>query len=330
MKRRRHGFRSFMGPDIEQFIEHKRALRRRYDVEEKTLALFDDYLVAYHINGLSEVSAELIDRFLTSRPRVRPRSYNHLRCTLARLFAWMVGQGRLECTPVQSRPRRATYQRQPFIFDVADARSLLNLAQTLPDKGGTFQRGKTYHALFAILYGLGLRVGEVCRLCVEDVDFERRLLVIRETKFYKSRLVPFGPKLGLLLKEHLQLKREHGGSLAPQAPLFSLRGGRAINPCTVSQTFHHLVPRLPIEIPPGCSPPRLHDLRHSFALGTLLRWYRSGADPQAHLLALATFLGHVDVNSTAVYLTPTPMLLQEANRRFEAFAARTLMEGLRP
>lgn len=330
MKRRRHGFRSFMSPDIEQFIAHKRALRRRYDVEEKTLALFDDYLVAHHINGLSEVSADLIDRFLTSRPRVRPRSYNHLRCTLARLFAWMVGQGRLECTPVQSPPRRATYQRQPFIFDVADARSLLNLAQTLPDKGGTFQRGKTYHALFAILYGLGLRVGEVCRLCVEDVDFERRLLVIRETKFYKSRLVPFGPKLGLLLKEHLQLKREHWGSLAPQAPLFSLRGGRAINPCTVSQTFHHLVPRLPIEIPPGCSPPRLHDLRHSFALGTLLRWYRSGADPQAHLLALATFLGHVDVNSTAVYLTPTPILLQEANRRFEAFAARTLTEGLRP
>lgn len=330
MKPRRHGFRSVMGPDIEQFLAYKRALGRRYDVEEKTLALFDDYLVAHPIPGLSEVSVDLIDRFLASRPRPRPRSYNHLRGTLVRLFSWMVAQGRLEHTPVQSRPRRATQQRLPFIFDLANARRLLDLAQTLPDKGGTFHRGKTYHALFAILYGLGLRVSEVCRLHVQDVEFERRLLVIRETKFYKSRFVPFGPKLEGLLKEYLQLKTEHGGSLPPEAPLFSLRSGRAIHPGTVSQTFHHLMPRLPIETPPGCSPPRLHDLRHSFAVGTLMRWYRSGADPQAHLLALATFLGHVDVNSTAVYLTMTPTLLQEANRRFEAFAAPMIKEGLRP
>jgi site-specific recombinase XerD len=319
-----------MGPDIAQFLAHKRALGRRYDVEEKTLALFDDYLVAHQIADAAAVSVDLIDRFLASRPRPRPRSYNHLRCTLVRLFSWMVAQGRLARTPVQSRPRRATYQRLPFIFDVPNARRLLNLVQTLPDQGGTFQRGKTYHALLAVLYGLGLRVSEVCHLSVEDVEFERRLLVIRETKFYKTRLVPFGPKLEALLKDYLQLKTQHWGNLPPEAPLFALRGGRPINPCTVSQTFHHLMPRLHLEIPPGCSAPRLHDLRHSFAVGTLIRWYRTGADPQAHLLALATFLGHVDVNSTAVYLTMTATLLQEANRRFEAFAAPLLREGLRP
>ncbi len=330
MKPLRQGFRSIMGPDIEQFIAHKRTLGRRYDVEEKTLALFDDYLCAHHITDVSEVSVDLVDRFLTSRPRPRPRSYNHLRCTLARLFAWLVAQGRLEHTPVQSLPRRATYQRLPFIFDAANARRLLDLALTLSDQGGTFQRGRTYHALFAILYGLGLRVSEVCRLRVQDVEFDRRLLVIRETKFYKSRLVPFGPKMEVLLKQYLQLKPEHRGGLSPEAPLFSLRGGRAINPCTVSQTFHHLMPQLPIELPPSCSPPRLHDLRHSFAVGTLVRWYRSGVDPQTHLLALATFLGHVDVNSTAVYLTMTATLLQEANRRFEAFVTPTLREGLQP
>ena len=328
MKPRRLGFRSFMGSDIEQFLAHKRALGRRYDVEEKTLGIFDDYLVANHIAGLSEVDVDLIDRFLVSRPRPRPRSYNHLRCTLVRLFAWMVGQGRLDQTPVQSGPRRGTYQRQPFIFDATHARRLLDLVQTLPDKGGTVQRGQTYHAMLAILYGLGLRVGEVCRLTNADVDFNRCLLVIRETKFYKSRLVPFGPKLAELLKAHLQRKTQQGGNGTPDAPLFALRGGRAINPCTVSQTFHHLVPRLALAVPPGCSPPRLHDLRHSFAVGTLLRWYRSGEDPQAHLLALATFLGHVDVNSTAVYLTTTQPLLEEANRRFEAFVTPTLREGL--
>ena len=328
MKACHRTFRSVLASNIEQFIAHKRALGRRYDVEEKTLALFDAYLVTNHVTGLPEISVELIDRFLTSRPRPHPRSYNHRRCTLGRLFAWLVGQGRIERTPVQSGPRRGTYQRQPFIFDAALARRLLDLVQTLPNKGGTVQRGQTYHVMLAILYGLGLRVGEVCRLTVADVDFERCLLVIRETKFYKSRLVPFGPKLAELLQAYLQGKAQQGGHCTPEAPLFALRGGHAINPGTVSQTFHQLVPQLALAVPPGCSPPRLHDLRHSFAVGTLLRWYRSGADPQAHLLALATFLGHVDVNSTAVYLTTTQSLLEEANRRFEAFVTPALREGL--
>jgi site-specific recombinase XerD len=191
-------------------------------------------------------------------------------------------------------------------------------------------RGQTYRTIFAILYGLGLRVGEVCRLAVGDMNIQRRLLIIRETKFYKSRLVPFGPKLEVLLGDYLEAKARRVGALSPQTAFFSFTQRGEIHPCTVSQTFHHLVPHLGIEVPPGCSPPRLHDLRHSFAVGTLLRWYQSGIDPGAGLLKLATFLGHVDVNSTAVYLTITAELLQEANRRFETFTRPVLLEGLSP
>lgn len=324
------GYRSSIGPHIEQFIAYKRSLGRRYDVEEKTLVLFDDYLVENHITELQQISTKLVDQFLLSRPRSRPRSYNHLRCTLGRFFAHLVNQEVLEHNPVQSPPRRSRYQRTPFIFDTADAGRLLAVAKALPDKGGTVDRGRTYHALFAVLYGLGLRVGEACRLHIEDVDFERQLLVIRETKFYKSRLVPFGPKLEALLAEHLRRKRARcANGLSLNQPLFSLRGGRPISPGTASQTFHHLIPHLHLTIPPGASPPRLHDLRHSFAVGALTRWYRLGIDPQARLLTLATFLGHVDVNSTAIYLETTPTLLDQANRRFEAFATATLTGGPR-
>jgi integrase len=87
-----------------------------------------------------------------------------------------------------------------------------------------------------------------------------------------------------------------------------------------------MVPRLSLQIPPGISPPRLHDLRHAFALGALARWYRLGLDPQTKLFALSTFMGHADISSTAVYLTPTPELLEHASRRFRAFAAPTLGE----
>lgn len=322
-------FQSCLGSCIEQFLAYKRSLGRRYDVEAKTLALLDAYLLVRDIASLSEVTADLVEGFLRSRPRSRPRSYNHLRCTVGRLFSYLVDHGQIASTPLRSPPRRARYERTPFIFDASAARRLLALAKTLPSNGGTLERGATYHAIFAVLYGLGLRVGEVCRLRIQDVDLQRKLLVIRETKFYKSRLVPFGPKLETLLTEHIRQRREAlAGARRDEAPLFCLRGGRPLNPCTISQTFHALVPQLNLEIAPGVSPPRLHDLRHAFAVGVLTRWYRLGLNPQDHLLALSTFMGHVDVSSTAVYLTMTPELLELASRRFKAFAVTTLREGL--
>jgi integrase len=102
--------------------------------------------------------------------------------------------------------------------------------------------------------------------------------------------------------------------------LFTFDGRRCVHPGTASQTFHALVRSLGLTIPDGVSSPRLHDLRHSFAVGCLLRWYRDGLDPASQLQQLSTFMGHVDPTSTAVYLGITPGLLNQANRRFEAFA----------
>lgn len=116
--------------------------------------------------------------------------------------------------------------------------------------------------------------------------------------------------------------------LLPEDPLFSFNAGRAINPDTISQTFHLLVTERFIA-PAGVARPCAHCLRHSFAVGTLLRWYRSGIDPNTHLLKLSTFLGHVDPLSTAWYLTITDELLDEANSRFERFAA-SAVAGQKP
>jgi integrase len=160
---------------------------------------------------------------------------------------------------------------------------------------------------------------------------ERNLLTIRETKFLKSRLVPFGPKLGERLRVYLQQQTEGAVALAPTIPLFSFGPDRSqsINPGTISQTFHALWPRLGLKVPAGAMPPRLHCLRHSFAVGTLLRWYRSGINPQQRLWDLSTFMGHVHPASTAVYLTITVELLEQANQRFNNFAAPLLKEVAR-
>ena len=319
----------FHGPfadDFRQFVSQKRALQRRYDTEEQALQLFDRYLVHEGIIDRSEVTPDVIEMFLASRPRENPQSYNNLLGVLARSFLWLVGQGLLASTPVLVRPRRATRTRIPFLFDKTQARLLLEVAADLPDNSRAEFRGPTYRMIFALLYGLGLRVGEVSRLCRSDVDFQNCLLVIRHTKFSKSRLVPFGPRMTQSLRDYILQREQRMGGFLPDSPLFSFTKGQHIHPDTISMTFHALVPLLGLVIPPGVTPPRVHHLRHSFAVGTLRRWYRTGSDPTQRLPHLATFLGHVELASTAVYLTITEDLLLEANTRFEAFSAPALKE----
>jgi site-specific recombinase XerD len=320
------GFQGPMASEMRAFVDAKRALDRRYVTEEKALRLFDAFLAQRLVGGAADVTPALVDSFLASRSHRRARSYNMLLGVIQRLFAWLVQQQRMACSPVRTRPRRQTARRIPCLLDATEARRLLDIAGELPDQPRARLRGPTYKTIFALMYGLGLRVGEVSRLQCADVDFVRRLLVVRDTKFGKTRLIPFGPRIGSLLHAYLQLR---GGKLSPDAPVFSFSRRGAIHPCTISQTFHRLVPRLDLSIPPGVASLRVHDLRHAFAVGTLLRWYREGVDPAARLFHLSTFLGHVNPESTAVYLTITSELLAAGNRRFEGFAAPAL-KGVSP
>jgi len=145
---------------------------------------------------------------------------------------------------------------------------------------------------------------------------------VRGGKFGKSRLVPHGPRIGELLTRQVERRGAGDGD-----PLFSFDGRRSVHPCSASQTFHRLMAELAFPVPAGVSPPRLHCLRHSFAVGRLTRWYREDVDPQTRLYRLSTFMGHVDPASTAIYLTITPQLLAEASQRFEAFAEPAWTEG---
>ncbi|MER9801575.1 hypothetical protein NKJ36_31595 [Mesorhizobium sp. M0142] len=125
----------------------------------------------------------------------------------------------------------------------------------------------------------------------------------------------------------MALRSQHLVSVAADTPLFSFMKGR--NPGTISIIFRALADQLDIAIPPGGTPAHVHDLRHSFAVGRLLRWYRNGSNPTDKLVKLSTFMGHVDPASTAVYLTVTADLLEAAGQRFERFAA-PLSRGGRP
>src|SRR5712691_2899437 len=170
-------FQSVLSEGMEKYLTHKRAVGRRFHTEENVLHILDRYLVQKDICAVEQITPELLDAFLLSRPRKRPRSYNHLLGTIRGLFHWLVQQGFLSRVPLDARPKRRTAERLPFIFDAAAARHLLEVAAGLPDNPRVPLRAMTYRTIFAMLYALGLRVGEVSRLLVRDVDFDRQLLI---------------------------------------------------------------------------------------------------------------------------------------------------------
>jgi integrase len=316
-----------LAPHIIGFLRHKRSLNRRYDVEDKVLRLFDRYLNEAGVRTLGEISPAILDAFFLSRPRNRPRSFNQLIGVVGRLFEWMVEHDIINRSPVTMKPRRRGQARPPCILGLEHGHRLVDIAGRFPDRNKAPLRGPTYATIFSLLFGLGLRVGEAARLRWGDVDRDRGILTIRETKFSKSRLVPMGPRLANRLSAFMNMRMERTPGLPSDAPVFSFTCGRPIHPGTISQVFHALVPQLSIPVPPGGTPPHVHDLRHSFAVGRLLRWYRDGGKPAENLMKLSTFMGHVDPVSTAVYLTITTELMDAAANRFQTFAAPISIGG---
>jgi site-specific recombinase XerD len=308
---------SLVAEDIQSYLDFKRAIGRKFDTEESALRLFDRFLSDYPVADRANLTPSLIEEFLASRSRTQPRSFNHLLGVLRCFFTWLVSQGRSTHSPVRTRPRPTSSRLLPFLFEPEQVQRILEIATQLPDNPRALHRNEVYPLIFRLMYGLGLRVGEVSRLCHKDVDRERQLLVIRETKFGKSRLVPFGPKLGGHIEIYLLKCSDWYGQWQPDDPLFSFTPRRPLRPETISQVFCHLLPKIDLTITPGTAHPCLHCLRHSFAVQTLLRWYRSGIDPGQRLFHLSTFMGHSDPASTSWYLTITDDLFAEASRRFE-------------
>ena len=176
--------------------------------------------------------------------------------------------------------------------------------------------------LLLLLYGAGLRISEALRLTLADCDLEQSLLTIRETKFYKSRLVPLGPDLSQALKLYLAARSERGHPAPAEAFLLLTRHSLPVSVQLAEDSFKRICRKVGVRRTDGSRyKPRLHDLRHAFAVHRLTACYREGGDVQRLLLQLSTYLGHVDLDSTQRYLTLTPELLGQASHRFEQYAA---------
>jgi integrase/recombinase XerD len=271
-------------------------------------------LVAYlDAHGLPTVTIEAALAWAQQAPKspigqvttVGPR-----RMTAARGFArYLSGiDASTEVPPPGLMPHRAPWRR-PFIYSAADIDALLAQTQAIVSP----LRAATYQTLIGLLAASGLRIGEAIKLDRSDLDWAQGVLLIRESKFGKSRLVPLHPSSMQALENYTRLRDQLQPQPAEPAFFTSLNPKRLLY-AVVQLTFRQLINNAGIGAG-APSPPRLHDFRHSFAVRTLLGWYRTGANVQAKIPSLSTYLGHREPASTYWYLSAAPELLALAAAR---------------
>jgi site-specific recombinase XerD len=264
-----------------------------------------------------EVSAERVLSFLGC-----PKTcYWHDKYyTLNVFYRYAISRGHVSSSPLPITVPKLPPCFVPYIYSVNEVRRLLDATASYR-KIHLLLEPYTFRAIILILYGAGLRISEALSLRVGDVDLSAGVLLIRETKFYKSRLLPIGSDLKKALMGYATARREAGHSELPECPFFVGRNGSPVKIKTAQQSFRQLRKHAGIHRSDGARyQPRLHDFRHAFAGNRVVSWYKAGLDVQRLLPKLSTYLGHISLSSTQRYLTMTPALLQEACRRFEQYA----------
>jgi len=268
---------------------------------------------------LRDITPEAVAGFLRGRGALSA-SWTTKSRVLAGLYRFAFARGYVNASPLPERSPKLPSPQTPYVYSAEELQRLLNATAVLYTNRSRLQAA-TYRTLLLLLYGTGLRVSEAIGLRLSDVDLAQRVITVRNTKFYKSRLVPIGPRLTEQLAAHLDRRSTLALPEVADSTLLCTRTGHCLTYDHVSKLFQRVRSAADIGCPPGQRrPPRLHDLRHTAATHRVLEWYRAGKDVQRLLPQLATYLGHVDINSTQRYLQMTPELLQEASRRFATYA----------
>jgi integrase/recombinase XerD len=262
----------------------------------------------------SIITTELALRWAQLPQDVHPAQWA-ARLSFVRSFAryWSATDPRTEIPPTGLLPYR-TKRATPYIYSNDEIQQILNAARNLPPSTGL--RPWTYYSLFGLMAVTGMRISEVIRLDHADVDLKQGLLTVRLTKFSKSRLIPLHPSTVKKLKRYLHRRDE----LYPRhltARFFLSNQGTPLTDCMVRWTFVKLSRQIGLRKVGDSFGPRLHDLRHRFAVTTLLHWYRTGLDVEQRLPVLSTYLGHAHVTDTYWYLSAIPELLALTKDRLE-------------
>jgi integrase/recombinase XerD len=296
---------SALSEALQEYLQLRRALGFKLEREGLLLPQFLSFLEQ---QGAARITSSLAMRWAMTPSTASPRWWA-VRLGWVRGFAKYVA-AHDPCNEVPSRellPMRPSRRLVPFVYSDADVVALMRAADSFDGL-----KRATYATLFGLLAATGIRVGEAISLDRDDIKWQAQLLVIRSGKFGKSRELVLHPTTINALRAYVRLRDRALPHPRSQALLLSLAGTRLLYK-NVHRGFSRLLPHAAFT--QGLArAPRLHDLRHAFAIKTLVRWYQEGLNVEARLPLLSTYLGHVNPSQTYWYLTATPELMRLAER----------------
>lgn len=301
---------------IDRYVERRRALGRAYRTEEDVLRSLSRSLAATESPDLDLAA---FDRWCSSHQGLTANVRRN-RQRIVRNWCLYRQRTQLSCfVPDPNRFPRPHPHQSPVIVTPEQITRMLVAAQAVRPTPDSSLRPQVLRLATILLYTAGLRRGELLRLQLGDVNPRDGVLRIRQSKFHKSRWVPLSRDVSGDLRRYLVQRQCRWGAAPSGDPLLCHGVGRCLGytGTGLSHGLHELMDAAGVRGWDGRRP-RIHDLRHSFAIQCLLRWYREGADVQSQLPKLAMYMGHVSIASTAYYLRWIPELAQAASERFKA------------
>jgi len=295
-----------------RYIELKQALGRRFSLERRVLETIGDCMIRL---GASDLTQSVFEHWSQTVTRLSPTvRRNHMR--IVRNFCLYHRRTNPECfVPDIDGFPRPHQPVQPYIYTDSDIIHLLQAASELKPVPLSPLRPQVFRLAIVLLNTTGMRRGELAHLTIADYDRNDCSLLVREGKFHKQRILPLSGDASRELEAYLVARLQRHFPVDEDSPLLWNRYCNGYSGSGLGDGIRELVRDAGIRTADGHLP-RVHDMRHSFAIRVLLRWYKNGVDVQVKLPVLATYMGHVSIASTEYYLPFVAELAAAASERF--------------
>lgn len=301
--------------ELLEYLRTRRALGYTLARTEKLLNQFIDFLETSKTTGLNTEAA----LSWATLPARSDGSWRNYRLSVVRTFARYLAQSDPNVeVPVAGLLPYTSPRATPYLYSGQEITALMDAASILSCP----QRRSTMSTVVGLLVTTGMRVSEAINLDVADIDTARQLLLIRDSKFGKTREVLLHPTTVAALETYRACRRQWQPTSICPALFLSLAGTRLLY-CNVQNAFGRMVAQAGLSPRSGKCRPRIHDLRHSFAVSSMLDAYTAGGDGQTQLALISTYLGHTDPAATYWYLCAAPELMAAAAERLAAYEERS-------
>lgn len=305
-------FHSFLRSQLQAYLDFKHSLGFSSFAKPSAARDFDHYLIFRDLVKIAQINESFISDWIHAVPEHAAGTKNQKLLFARGFLSYLMRLGLANENPALRIAYLKVRQPKPYIYSLKEIHAILGETGRYKRQHPKLLLGWTLETMIFLIYACGLRISEAINLRIRDVDFDENTLSLWRTKFHKERIIPFSQAVAEKLKAYLARRRRLYSPVSPDEHFFRHHRRSKYSGKMIDWHFRNM------REPRGKKGPRIHDLRHTFAVHRLYKWYQEGRDPLNRLPLLSTYMGHVGVASTQVYLHITQTLLREGDRRFDA------------